>query len=408
MSRETACGTTHAQILSGTCPWCGTAIGTASQAGERQWDVSRLKADLFHNDQEARVITTRTMGYHLPIVSEAVDLLRFALNNPDGRVRDAATYALGSVGGRLTANAIEDFEVAARKWRHRDDLPIRIVLLGYYDGKHLRSPRARGARQAHVLWVIEHFPRSVVAGTWLAHLSEPLDDVAYRIGRTMWVSLVKGNPEDTVILHNAAIFLIVSDKAMSEKLLKRAKSLEPDDPLWSQHLAHLYWLDMMGKDAAARRTLAAKAQAEHEWAQGLYRDERERLDQLHLLAEAAFEAGDYAKADAYASELLAKAETGHLDIFYGNQILGRLALVGGDVERATSHLLASAETAGCPLFSPFRSMVLAKELLGRGERETVRRFLERCSTSWPKSAKWLTRLAAAVERGEMPFFVTWE
>jgi hypothetical protein len=315
MSRETACGTTRAQILSGTCPWCGTAIGSVSQAGERRWDVSRLKADLFHNDQEARIITTRNMGHHLPIVPEAVDLLRFALNNPDGRVRHAATYALGSVGGRLTAEAIEDFEVASRKRRHKDDLPIRIVLLGYYSGKHLTSPRARGAHQAHVLWVIEHFPRSVVAGTWLAHLSEQLDDVAYRIGRTMWISLVKGNPEDTVILHNAANFLLLSDKAMCEGLLKRAKTLEPDDPLWSRRLAHLFWLERIGKDAAARRTLAAKAQAEYEWAQGLYRDERERLDQLHHLAEAAFEAGDYAKAGAYASELLSKAETGHRDIF---------------------------------------------------------------------------------------------
>lgn len=195
---------------------------------------------------------------------------------------------------------------------------------------------------------------SPITGTWFANLSEQLDDVAYRIGRTMWISLVEGNPEDTVILHNAASFLLSSDEAMSEKLLKRAKSLEPDDPQWSRQLAHLYWLEMIGKDAAVRRTLAAKAQAEYEWAQGLYRDERERLDQLHLLAEAAFEAGDYAKADAYASELLSKAETGHRDIFYGNQILGRLAIVEGDVERATSHLLASAGTAGCPLWCSTR------------------------------------------------------
>ena len=162
---------------------------------------------------------------------------------------------------------------------------------------------------------------------------------------------------------------------------------------------------MLGKDAAGRRTLAAKAQAEYERAQGLYRDERERLDQLHLLAEAAFEAGDHASAEAYASELLSKAETRHRDIFHGNQVLGRLALAGGDVERAKSHLLASAETAGCPLWVrplPETWQRLAKELLGQGERETVRRFLEQCSASWPENAKWLTEWAAAIERGETP------
>jgi hypothetical protein len=225
----------------------------------------------------------------------------------------------------------------------------------------------------------------------------------------MWLYVVEGNPEDTVILHNAASFLILSDRALSAELLKRARSLEPDDPLWSRRLAHVYRLEMIGKDAADRRSLAAMVQAECERAQELYRDERERLDQLHLLAEAAFEAGDYARADAYASELLSKAETGHRDIFHGNQILGRLALVGGDVERAKSHLLASAETAGCPMWCiMFRSMVLAKELLCRGERETVRRFLERCSALWPDSAEWFTQWAAAIERGEVPIFIPWE
>ena len=301
------------------------------------------------------------------------------------RVREAATYALASLGGSLTAEAIDSFEIAAQKRRQQNDLAIRILLLGYYDGKHYRSEAAREARQVHVRWVIEHAPRSIVAGTHYANLSEYGDGQVYRQCREMWMELVEDHPEETVILNNAARFLLLNDKAISEELLKRARSLEPDDPIWSRRLAHLYWLEMIGKDAAAQRTLAAKAQAEYERAQGLYRDERERLDELHDLAEAAFEAGDYAKADTYASELLSKAEEGHRDVFYGNQILGRLALVRGDLERAKSHLLASAETAGYPLLSStFRSMALAKELFARGERETVRRFLERCSASWPE------------------------
>ena len=413
MSSEAVCRTTHPQILAGNCPWCGTEIGAQSQAdapGERRWNIPRLKADLNHEDDEARMVTIQNVGRHLPDVTEAVNVLRIALGNSAQRVREAATWVLASLGGRLAAEAIDRFEIAALKRRQQDDLAIRILLLGYYNDKHSRSEAAREARQVHVLWVIEHAPRSIVAGTHYAHLSEYQDGPVYRQCREMWMQLVEDHPEDTVILNNAAGFLLGSDKAMSEELLKRASSLEPDDPIWSRRLAHLYWLGMIGKDAAARRTLAAKAQAEYERAQGLYRDERERLDQLHLLAEAAFEAGDHARAEAYASELLSKAETGHRDIFYGNQVLGRLALAGGDVERATSHLLASAETAGCPLWcSNFRSMALARELLGRGERETVLRFLERCSASWPESAKkWLTQWAATIERGETPIFMPWD
>jgi tetratricopeptide (TPR) repeat protein len=409
MSNEAACRTTHPQILAGNCPWCGAAIGAESQAdatGERRWDISRLKADLNHQDDEIRMITIRNVGYHLPDVTDAVNVLRIALSNSEERVRSEATLALASLGDRLTAEAIDSFEVASLKRKQQDDLAVRIVLLGYYDGKRLRSEATREARQAHVFWVIEHAPRSFIAETHYAHFIQYRDGPVYRQGREMWMALVEDNPEDTVILNNAASFLRLSDKAKSEELLKRASSLEPDDPRWPRKLAQLYWSEMLGKDAATRRSLAAMAQAEYERAQGLYRDERERLGQLHLLAQAAFEAGDYPKADTHASELLSKAEAGHRNNFYGNQILGRLALAAGDVERAKSHLLASAETAGCPLWSiTFGSMVLAKELLGRGERETVLRFLERCAALWPESAEWLTRAVTAIERGETPFLL---
>jgi hypothetical protein len=96
--------------------------------------------------------------------------------------------------------------------------------------------------------------------------------------------------------------------------------------------------------------------------------------QLPYLADAAFEAGEYAKARTYASELLSRADAGHRGkaIFCGNQVLGRLALVAGDVEGAKAHLLASAETTGSPTLCNFGpSMVLAGGLLARGERDVV-------------------------------------
>ncbi len=144
-------------------------------------------------------------------------------------------------------------------------------------------------------------------------------------------------------------------------------------------------------------------------AQGLYQDEQERLGQLHLLAECTLEAGDHARAEDYASELLSRAETEDKNIFYGHQILARVALAEGDVERAKSHLLASAETADCPLWSStFRSMALAKDLLDRGEQETVRRFLERCALWWPGNAQWLTECVEAIDRREEPIFLCWD
>ena len=211
MSNEGVCRTTHPQILAGNCPCCGTEIGAQSQAdalGERRWNIPRLMADLNHEDDEARITTIHNAGFHLPDVTEAVNVLRIALGNSAQRVREAATYALASLGGSLTAEAIDSFEIAAQKRRQQNDLAIRILLLGYYDGKHYRSEAAREARQVHVRWVIEHAPRSIVAGTHYANLSEYGDGQVYRQCREMWMELVEDHPEETVILNNAARFLL--------------------------------------------------------------------------------------------------------------------------------------------------------------------------------------------------------
>ena len=164
---------------------------------------------------------------------------------------------------------------------------------------------------------------------------------------------------------------------------------------------------MIGMDPATRRDWAAMSPAEYESGLGLYRDERERLGQLAYLADAAIEAGEYAKARTYASELLSRADAGHRGkaIFCGNQVLGQLALVAGDVEGAKAHLLAFAETTGSPTLCSFGpSMVLAGGLLARGERDVVLDYLRRCSSFWHDGADQLSRWAGAIERGATPDF----
>jgi hypothetical protein len=413
MSREAACVATHPQILSGICPWCGTPIGEqpsvaepqSGSPGERRWDMARMKSDLDHEDRGVPLITIQNVRLHCPNAPEAVDVLRIGLSNSVERVREAATIGLALLGRSLAAGAVEEHEAASR-W-HPDDLAVRILLLGYYSGRQFESDAARITRQAHVLWVIEHVPTSHIAQTAFAGLDRHRDGAAYERGVQLWMAQVAAQPDDTSILGNAARFLTNNDKVKCGELLRRARSLEPDIPEWSNRLGHLYSLEMIGKDTAARRDWAAMTQAEYERGQGLYRDERERLRQLPRLAEAAFEAGDYSKAHAYASELLSKADSGHkgLAVFYGNQVLGRLALAEGDVERANGLLLASAETTGSPTLCSFGpSMVLARELLRRGERDVVLRYLERCSSFWAYGAEWLARWASTIERGETPDF----
>src|SRR5262249_14640370 len=63
-------------------PKVRNSFGTQLKAdapGERRWDISRLKADLNHEDDEVRVITVRNVGRYLPEATEAVAVLRVAL-----------------------------------------------------------------------------------------------------------------------------------------------------------------------------------------------------------------------------------------------------------------------------------------------------------------------------------------
>ncbi len=258
-----------------------------------------------------------------------------------------------------------------------------------------------------ILWIIEHAPESSIAGSQCAHLDYHTEGAAYELARQLWLSQIETHPENIEILGNAASFLTLSDRTKCGELLRRAKTLEPDNPRWTERLAHLYSLEMKGKDPAARRDWAAMAQADYESGLGLYRDERVRLGRLPDLADAAFEAGNYAKARTYASELVSRADTLQREeaTFYGNQVLGRLALVDGNVDGAKAHLLASAETKGSPSLCSFGpSMVLARELLARGERDVVLDYLQRCSSFWQHGADQLSRWARAIERGKTPDF----
>ena len=107
------------------------------------------------------------------------------------------------------------------------------------------------------------------------------------------------------------------------------------------------------------------------------------------VVKAAFESGDIKKAKGYATDLLdsanqdqATAQPGQA-ISDGHLILGRLALIDGDVALAKQHLLEAGKTPGSPILSAFGpNMTLAKELLDRGETQTVLEYFNLCGKFW--------------------------
>jgi hypothetical protein len=150
-----------------------------------------------------------------------------------------------------------------------------------------------------------------------------------------------------------------------------------------------------------------------EFFRGLHEDQ----NRLMYLSTYELSAGHMEEAERLAWELLENAKAFHaLDPWlagsgyaqskhYGNVILGHIMLQLGYVETAKEHLLDAARVPGSPTLGSFGpDMLLAKELLERGERRAVLEYLELCAVFWTNEKSPLRQWTAEVRRGGIPDF----
>jgi beta-lactamase regulating signal transducer with metallopeptidase domain len=122
-----------------------------------------------------------------------------------------------------------------------DNLDVRALLLSYYTQQMIRSPR-----DAHLLWLIAHHPEADIfrLGSELTSLSPgypALNTLAQQEqARTLWLQQAERFPRDTRVLANAALALKGVDGRSSVNLLRRARSVEPNNPEWVDWLAAVY------------------------------------------------------------------------------------------------------------------------------------------------------------------------
>ena len=123
--------------------------------------------------------------------------------------------------------------------------------------------------------------------------------------------------------------------------------------------------------------------------------------------------GSLEKAESFAYETLKTAEMYKADWNYGNAIhkghltLGRVALRKGDVEEAKKQLLLAGKTPGSPQLDSFGpNMILAQELLEKGESDTVLKYLEQCEEFWNFHLEKLMKWKKQIIEGEQPNFGT--
>lgn len=140
------------------------------------------------------------------------------------------------------------------------------------------------------------------------------------------------------------------------------------------------------------------------------------IERFHALGDVAkmnFAFGKPEDAQASATEMLALAEKYKNEIWSkgacgqavhdGNLVLGRLALEQGAIEDAKRYLLEAGTSAGSPVLGSFGpNMSLARDLLEKGERDTVLQYFERCGKFW--QADSLKQWTDEVTAGRTPNF----
>jgi hypothetical protein len=139
--------------------------------------------------------------------------------------------------------------------------------------------------------------------------------------------------------------------------------------------------------------------------------EQNRFYALDDVAKESFEVGKIDDAKNYATELLALASKFQGDWNYGNAIqdgnlvLGRIAVRDGRIEEAKKYLLEAGKSPGSPVMDSFGpNMSLAKDLLEKGEQDTVLQYFDLCRKFWKDDDGKLDQWSDEVKADKIPRF----
>ncbi len=306
--------------------------------------------------------------------------------------------------------SVEDAQQLEETLKHKpEDLSIRAKLLGYYSSRHLRSEWIDGIAEREVLWLIEHHPEARLAGLPYAQFDANSNPSAYQEVAALWKQQVSVRTNEAPVLRNAANYFLLQDPVLAEDLLKKGAALEPQNPEWPSALGHLYLLRVRKKTPEEAKLATAAALDQYERAYALT-PEAYKSFLLDDLAKTAFDAGETNKARMYAEKMLQEAQQQQKDwnrgndVFFGNLVLGRLALKAGDIEQAKHYLIEAGKTPGSPQLNSFGpNMTLAKELLEKGQTEVVLEYFDLCAKFWRYQPR-LTEWGVAVKQGAIPDF----
>ena len=263
-----------------------------------------------------------------------------------------------------------DFHNAARKMtlaeaasleetlnRNPEDTVTREKLLIFYRwmGDNIQdwNDNVR-SRRTHALWLVEHRPDSELVNQ--ARISKLADPIGYEQVRKLWLAHVAKPDVSIKVLDHAAWFFTESEKPVAERLLLRARTLQPDGPQprvangsyyapWSSRLGELYARVLVGSVEESLGNVVVNTAAEaanSEYARHV-REKLETMDDAAMLGAA----GRYLMFNARN----VKVAFDHVAL--GRRYLQRAAQL--DPQSTAARLLADLEVddRSQPLLNPF-------------------------------------------------------
>lgn len=271
----------------------------------------------------------------------------------------------------------------------QSDIKSRLLLVSYYR----RAPKHQESLARHAVWLIENFPESPIHEEMDFYESGKVSQMI----KKQWAKTVRLNPCKLKILRNAAHACIILAPSAAIRYMKMAQAIEPEEEEWARELSQFYSYGACDPLLAADRLSARRAiqsgkralKLHQEYPKNSYLEtcmmtvvsELSNLALKFAMPDAARYFGKYLlnrhgnKAKLHVGEAGGRNKVKN-EMHLGHSILGRAALAEGKLSVAKEHLAKMTEF-GNPDWQ--QDLVLARELLSKGERDAVLAYLEGCA-----------------------------
>ncbi len=311
-------------------------------------------------------------------------------------------------GRNLTPEKAAELEECIKN--NPDDIRSRSLLLLYYAGK--RDELNKTKRKQMNLWLVENHPEADVLNRSYGNCPDP--EIA-----EAWKAQVKKNPDNPHVLLNAGNNFTGKNIDLAIECYEHGKEIDSNNSEWDRRLGEIYKFKMIQSTGKERELAAQKSLSAYENVYNKIGSKSfpgiAKMNILPDMGKAAVEAGELDKAADYANQMLAYASkpAGNfysddgLSVYYGNFVLGMVAVKKDDIKSACEYLLKAGETKGSPTLVSFGpNLNLAKELLEHGERDTVAAFLKQCREFWTSGRDKCDIWIKEIEEGKTPDFRT--